>query len=42
MGVDKLLGSGKVFTKLIVRVKSCSSLAEKKLNDMNGKILKTR
>ncbi len=39
LNVDKLLGSGKVSKQLIIKVKSASSSATKKIQDAKGQIL---
>jgi large subunit ribosomal protein L15 len=39
LGVDKLLGSGKVNRKLIVRVKTFSTSADRKIREAKGNII---
>lgn len=39
LNVDKLLGSGQVSKQLLVKVKSSSSMATKKIHDAKGQIL---
>ena len=39
LGIDKLLGAGHVDKQLIVNVKAISSIATKKIQEANGKIL---
>ncbi|MFH0748453.1 MAG: uL15 family ribosomal protein [Candidatus Bathyarchaeota archaeon] len=39
-GVDKLLGSGKITKPLLVRVKTFSKLADQKIREAKGQILK--
>jgi len=41
MGYDKLLGSGKVTHRLIIRVASHSKSAAEKIEEANGKALET-
>ena len=38
LGVDKLLGSGKISRKLVIRVKNFSALACRKIREANGNI----
>ena len=38
LGYDKLLGSGKLSNKLIIKVDSCSATAQKKVDAAGGKI----
>ena len=39
LGVDKLLGSGKVNNQLIVRIKALSAAADRKIREAKGQIL---
>jgi large subunit ribosomal protein L15 len=41
LGIDKLLGSGRVDTPLFIKVKSHSQLALKKVVEMGGQVLVT-
>mgnify|MGYP001046547316 CR=1 FL=1 len=39
MGYDKLLGSGKISTPIIVKVPSCSEEAKKKIEESGGEVI---
>ncbi len=41
IGIDKLLGSGRVDTPLIIKVEFCSQQASRKIEEAGGKILRT-